>query len=60
MNPEWYPFGSWMDQCEQLVEEIRELQQTHAVLLRRTQELAERLNSPAGPIAREFGDLQLL
>lgn len=59
MNTEWYPFGSWMDQCEQLVEEIRELQEMHALLLNRTQELAERLSNPSGPIAREFGDLQL-
>ncbi|MFO0764851.1 MAG: hypothetical protein U0487_02285 [Patescibacteria group bacterium] len=59
MNTDWYPFSSWMDQCEQLVEEIRELQEMHAALLHRTQELAERLGNPSGPIAREFGDLQL-
>lgn len=59
MNTEWYPFGSWMDQCEQLVEEIRELQEMHAVLLQRTQELAEALGNPSEPIPRELRDLQL-
>lgn len=45
MNTE-FMYSQWMDQCELLVEEIRELQHMHSMLIYKTQELAERLGSP--------------